>query len=85
MSQAILFDRDQVEKLGTLDDRPKRLRGDKLLWVDIDQNSPEDAERVAEEFELDSVTRECLATPSERAVFNDHGRYIVVTTYAPNE
>jgi magnesium transporter len=84
MSQAILFDRDQVEKLATLRDRPKRLSGTKLLWVDIDQNSPDDAERVAEEFELDSGTRECLATPSERAVFSDHGRYLVVTTYAPN-
>ena len=84
MSQAILFDRDQVDKLDDLADRPKRLRGDKLLWVDIDRNSPEDAERVGEEFELDSVTRECLATPNERAVFNDHGRYLVVTTYAPN-
>ena len=46
MSQAILFDRDQVEKLDTLRDRPKRLSGTKLLWVDIDQNSPDDAERV---------------------------------------
>ena len=54
MSQAILFDRDQVDKLDDLADRPRRLRGDKLLWVDIDRNSPEDAERVGEEFELDS-------------------------------
>ena len=84
MSQAILFDRDQVEKLETLRDRPRRLSGGKLLWVDIDQNSPDDAERVGEEFELDTATRECLATPNERAVFNDHGRYIVVTAYAPN-
>ena len=84
MSQAILFTRDQVDRLASLRDRPKRLSGGKLLWVDIDQNSPEDADRVAEEFELDSATRECLATPNERAVFKDHGRYIVVTTYAPN-
>ena len=84
MSQAILFERDQVERLAALRDRPKRLRGDKLLWVDVDQNSADDAERVAEEFELDSGTRRCLANPSERAVFNDHGRYLQVTAYAPN-
>jgi hypothetical protein len=30
MSQAILFERDQVERLAALRDRPKRMRGDKL-------------------------------------------------------
>jgi magnesium transporter len=84
MSQAILFERDQVERLAALADRPKRLRGDKLLWVDVDQNSPDDAERVGEEFELDSSTRRCLAEPNERAIFKDHGRYLHVTAYAPN-
>ena len=83
MSQSILFERDQVERLAALEDRPKRLRGDKLLWVDIDQNSPDDAERVGEEFELDSGTRRHLAEPNERAIFSDHGRYLHVTAYAP--
>ena len=85
MSQAILFERDQVERLATLQDRPRRLRGGKLLWVDVDQNSADDAERVGEEFELDPGTRHCLAEPTERAVFNDHGRYLHVTAYAPND
>jgi magnesium transporter len=85
MSQAILFDRDQVEKLDDLRDRPKRLRGDKLLWVDLDRDSEEEAHRVADAFGLDSGTSHCLANSNERAVFNDHGRYIHVTTYAPDE
>ena len=85
MSEAILFDRDQVEHLDDLGERPKRLRGGKLLWVDVDRNSEEDAHRVAEAFGLDSATRECLADSKDRAVFKDHGRYIHVTTYAPDE
>ena len=85
MSEAILFDRDQVEKLDDIDDRPRRLRGGKLLWVDVDRDSEEEARRVAEAFGLDSGTKQCLADSNERAVFNDHGRYIHVTTYAPDE
>jgi magnesium transporter len=85
MTDAILFDRDQVEKLDDIADRPRRLRGGKLLWVDVDRHSEDDAHRVAEAFGLDSATRECLADSKDRAIFKDHGRYIHVTTYAPDE
>jgi Mg2+ and Co2+ transporter CorA len=85
MSDAILFDRDQVERLDDIEDRPKRLRGGRLLWVDVDRQSEDEAKRVAEAFGLDSATRECLAESKDRAVFKDHGRYIHVTTYAPDE
>ena len=84
MTEAILFDRDQVERLDDIDDRPRRLSRGKLLWVDVDPASKEAVDRVAKEFELASGTRECLAAPNERAVFNDHGDYIHLTTYAPN-
>jgi magnesium transporter len=85
MSEAILFDRDQVERLDDLGERPKRLRGGKLLWVDVDRHSEQDAHKVAQAFGLDSTTRDCLADSKERAVFKDHGRYIHVTTYAPDK
>ena len=85
MSDAILFDRDQVERLDDISDRPRRLSGSKLLWVDVDRKSEESADEVAEAFGLDSRTRECLAHSKERAIFHDHGRYIHVTTYAPHE
>jgi magnesium transporter len=85
MSNAILFDRDQVERLDEIDDRPRRLNRGKLLWVDVDRESEADAKEVAEAFGLDTRTRECLASSAERAVFHDHGDYIHVTTYAPNE
>ncbi len=48
MSEAILFDRDQVQRLDDIADRPKRLSGSKLLWVDVDRKSEESADRAAE-------------------------------------
>ena len=86
MSEAILFDRDQVERL----ERPRRppeaaarigaalgrcrprLRGGR------DAGSPRRSGSTTE-------TRACLATSKDRAIFRDHGRYIHVTTYAPDE
>ena len=85
MSEAILFDRDQVEHLDDLADRPRRLNRGKLLWVDVDRESDDGADEVAEAFGLDERTRTCLASSAEQAVFHDHGRYIHVTTYAPDE
>jgi magnesium transporter len=82
---AIVFDRDQVDHLEALSERPRRLRGSQLLWVDLHSGSAFGADEVAEAFDLDDGTRRCLATPNERAVFNDHGRYIHITTYAPRE
>jgi magnesium transporter len=84
-SNAILFDRDQVEELDNLSDRPSSLKGSKLLWVDVHRGSKIDAWEVAKAFELDDTTRDYLTTPHERAVFKDFGRYIHITTYAPPE
>jgi Mg2+ and Co2+ transporter CorA len=85
MSEAILFDRDAVSHLDGLSDRPRRLRGSQLLWVDLHRDSEIDPAELGPAFELDVTTCEYLATPHERPVFNDHGRYIHITTYAPRE
>jgi magnesium transporter len=85
VSEAILFDRDQVQHLDDLADRPKRLSGSKLLWVDVDRESEESAAHVAEAFGLDADTTDCLVSSKDRAVFHDRGRYIHLTTYAPHE
>jgi magnesium transporter len=82
---AILFDREQVDRLDDLPESPEGLDGSKLLWVDIDERSAERAAEIAQAFQLDDVTRDQLASSSERAVFNDYGRYIHVTTYSPCE
>jgi magnesium transporter len=83
--EAILFDRAQVERLDDLPDRPERLNGAKLLWVDIDRSDDESAATVAETFELDDATRERLASSAGRATFHDYGRYIHVRTFSPSE
>jgi magnesium transporter len=83
-----LFDRDQVDHLESLAERPGRLSGSKLLWVDLrlgTEKSEIGADEVAEAFDLDERTREYLEKPHERSVFDDHGRYIHITTYAPRE
>jgi magnesium transporter len=85
MSGAILFDRDQVERLDDLSERPRRRRGSKLLWVDIDRQDDDRAGEVAAAFDLDDATRQRLASSAGRALFADHGRYIHVTTYSPCE
>jgi magnesium transporter len=83
VSGAILFDRDQVEHLDSLAERPERLRGSKLLWVDIDRRTDDSADEVAKAFDLGKATRDRLASSDGRAVFHDYGRYIHVTTYSP--
>jgi magnesium transporter len=83
MSDAILFDRDQIEHLDALSDCPRRLNGSMLLWVDVHRGSDFRAAEVAEAFGLDDETRGYLANPNERPVFSDHGRYIHITAYAP--
>ena len=61
MSAAILFDRNQVEHLDDISDRPRRLSGSKLLWVDLDRRSEDGVSEVAEAFDLDDETRALLA------------------------
>ena len=82
---AILFDRDQVEHLDDISDRPRRLRGSKLLWVDLDRSSEDGLSEVAEAFGLDDETRARLADSRDRAVLRDYGRYLRITTYAPTD
>jgi magnesium transporter len=82
---AILFDRDEVEHLASLSERPKRLSGSKLLWVDIDRRTEARADEVAAAFGLEEATRNRLASSEGRAIFQDQGRYLHVTTYSPCE
>ncbi len=84
-SQVVLFDRDRVEQLDGLADRPRRLSRSRLLWVDLDRQSEEAVRRVAREFALDDETRDALVNSKERARFHDHGHYIQVTAYAPGQ
>jgi magnesium transporter len=82
---AILFDRDQVEHLRSVAERPQRLKGSKLLWVDLDRTTDESVEEVVDAFNLDEATRDRLASSDGKAVFHDFGRYLHLTTYSPCE
>ena len=65
---AILFDRDRVDHLDEVPRRPPRLRGSKLLWIDIDRRTDDTVEEVAQAFDLDHGTRDRLALSCGRAV-----------------
>ena len=86
VSGAILFDGAKVERLEELPLplRSRRLRGSKLLWVDIDR-AEASADEVAAAFDLDDGTRGRLSSSESHAVFEDYGRYLHVTTYSPLE
>lgn len=71
MTDAILFDREQVEHLEDLRGLGS-LRGSKLLWVDIHVGSDVDADEVGELFALDAKTTAFLSKPNYQAVFDDH-------------
>jgi magnesium transporter len=85
VSDAILFDRDDVDHLDDLSERPRRLGGTQLLWVDIHRGSEISTAEVAEAFGLHDSTAGYLESPHKRPVFFDHGHYIHITTYAPRE
>lgn len=83
MTSVILFDGDRVDHLEGLSERPRRLRGRMLLWVDLDQLSRPDAQRVADDLGIDDDTVERLATPTAGTYFRDKGDYIHVTVTSP--
>ena len=85
MSEAILFDRDKVHRLDDIADRPRRLSGSKLLWVDVDRAIRGERATGRGGVRARQQHARLPASSKERAIFYDHGRYIHVTTYAPHE
>jgi magnesium transporter len=85
MSQAILFDAEKTTRLEELDGARELGGRHRLLWVDLDRTSPDDATKVAAVLDLDEQTREHLAQTQDRPAFRDCGRYLHITTYAPRE
>src|SRR5215207_8769390 len=86
MSDAILFDRQEVDHLDGLAERPRHLGKTQLLWVDLHRDSQVDTSDVAEAFQLHEATvRHLLASDDDVPWFVDYGHYIHVTTYAPRE
>jgi len=83
MPEAVLYDRDQVDHLESIAERPRRLRGSQLLWVDLHRG--DDVTELADAFGLDERTVGLLEAAQSAAVFHDFGHYIHVTSYAPRD
>ena len=84
-TDAILFDSQEVAHLEDLGERPRPLEETQLLWVDLHRDSEIDASDVGQAFDLRETTVRYLSTPDDRPVFFDHGHYLHITTYAPDE
>ena len=83
MTSTILFEGEHAEQLDALTDRPRRLNGSMLLWVDLRDPSPEDVDEIAKEFGLDDESVQRLLYPSDGVCFRDCREYIHVTASAP--
>ena len=83
MAGAVLYERDSVSRLERVSERPRRLRGSQLLWVDVRRG--EDVQELADAFDLDQRTVQLLEAAHAKPVFHDYGRYIHITSYAPRE
>ena len=83
MTSTILFEGERAEQLDTLADKPRRLNGSMLLWVDLHDPSRAEVEEVAKEFGLDDESVERLLNPSDGVSFRDRREYIHVTASAP--
>jgi magnesium transporter len=81
--KVLLLDGHEVKELGSLDERPSRLRREMLLWVDLNRFSAEAARPVVETFELDEESARRLSEGDGRPFFCDGGDYVHVTAYAP--
>ena len=85
MSHAVLFQGDRTKQLSDLGDRPRRLSGQQLLWVDLEATVEDEAREVVNALGLDKETLELLVEPDDHAGFKDYGRYLHLTAYAPRE
>jgi len=83
VTSTILFEGERAEQLDTLADKPRRLNGSMLLWVDLHDPSRAEVEEVAKEFGLDDESVERLLNPSDGVSFRDRREYIHVTASAP--
>ena len=83
MTSTILFEGEHAEQLDALTDRPRRLNGSMLLWVDLRDPSPEDVDEIVQEFGLDDESVQRLLDPSDGVSFRDCREYIHVTASAP--
>jgi magnesium transporter len=81
----VLFKGERAEQLDGLADRPRRLNGSMLLWVDLHDPSRADVDEVAKAFGLDDESAERLVDPGDGVSFRDRREYIHITASAPGQ
>jgi magnesium transporter len=81
---ALVFDRDQVDKIEDWSSQIGRLGRRSLLWIDIDGLEREEAAELVEHLGLESETERRLTSTDEQDPYlGDFGRYLHVTAFAP--
>ena len=83
MINTILFEGESAEQLDALADKPGRLSGSMLLWVDLRDPSRDEVDEVAKELGLEDESVERLLDPRDGVSFRDRREYIHVTASAP--
>lgn len=84
MSTALLFDRDQVDKVEDWTQQVEHLGRKSILWIDVDRANQQQIDELAEGLELSRTSAERLNDGDERPYFGDFGDYLHVTAFAPS-
>jgi magnesium transporter len=83
-TNALLFDRDEVEELDDWRQAAGRLGKRSILWIDVERPDEEAIRGLVEGLGLEEATTEqLLAPPTGTPFFGDFDGYLHVTAYAP--
>ncbi|HXG76162.1 MAG TPA: CorA family divalent cation transporter [Gaiellaceae bacterium] len=85
MATALLFERDDVDRLEDWAERLPRLGRSAILWIDLERPTREEIEELAAALDLERETAERLADGGRGAQLSDHGAYLHVTAWAPSD
>lgn len=84
MDHAVLFERDEAQRLDNWESRVDRLGRKSLLWVDLSQPDDRELDNLQEAFELNEESTQRLAADDDGPYFGDFAEYLHVRAYAPS-
>lgn len=83
MPTALLLGRDEAHEV-SVDDVPTRVRGDTLLWVEVDADDGERLRSVADALGIDGETCDRLVAGSRRAAVRAESTHLHVSLLVPS-
>ena len=83
MATAVLFDRDEAERVDDWQSLVDRLGRKSLLWVDLSRPDTHELDNLATSFDLTDESRQRLSGDNTEPYFGDFGDYVHVRAYAP--